>query len=152
LGGWYLGDVGPAGEFGSGLYTFPPATRLPAGGVLVITRQASDMNGASPDLEFLIDALRDAPEVPNMCPAGDWEGFGFALGNAGDQVLLLAPDGTPIDVLAYGTGLYPGVISHPGVDAAGHSLERRPAIYDSDDCGQDFFDRYPPDPGAVTPP
>ena len=151
LTGWYLGDVSPAGEFGSGLYTFPPGTRMPAGGILIITRQASDVVGVTPDLEFLVDPLRDDPDVPNMCPAGDWEGFGFALGNAGDEVLLLAPDGTPVDVLTYGAGHYPGVVPHPGVSAAGHSLERRPAIYDSDDCSQDFFDRYPPDPGAVSP-
>ena len=150
LTGWRLGDVGPAGEYGSGLYAFPVGTRLPAGGVIVVARQAQDLAGYTPDFEFLIDALRDDPNVPNMTPAGSWDGFGFALGNTGDEVILLDAAGNPIDVLVYGSGSFPGVIAHPGVSASNHSLERRPAIYDTDDCSQDFFDRYPPEPGEVS--
>jgi hypothetical protein len=85
-----------------------------------------------------------------MVPAGGWEGFGFALGNAGDQVILLNAAAAPVDALAYGTATYPGVVPHPGVSGSGRSLERRPAIYDTNDCSQDFFERYPPDPGAVS--
>ena len=88
--------------------------------------------------------------VPNMVPAGSWDGFGFALGNAGDEVILLDAMAAPVDALVYGAGEAVGVIPHPGVSASGHSLERRPAIYDTDDCSQDFFDRNPPDPGAVS--
>lgn len=150
LSGWYLGDVGPAGEFGSGLYTFPAGTTLPAGGVILIARQAEDMIGFTPSFELLMDPGRDDPQVPNMAPAGSWAGFGFALGNAGDEVLLLDATATPIDALVYGAGSYPGVIPHPGVSAAGRSLERRPAIYDNDDCSQDFTERNPPDPGHVS--
>ena len=62
---------------------------------------------------------------------------------------LLDAQATPVDVLVYGGGRYPGVTPHPGVSASGHSLERRPAIYDTDDCSHDFFDRNPPDPGSV---
>ena len=149
LAGWYLGDTGPAGEFGSGLYAFPLGTLVPAGGVILITRQAADAMGCSPDLEFLVDPLRDAPDVPNMIPAGSWDGFGFALGNTGDEVILLDSAMDLVDALAYGSGSCAGVIPHPGVAASGHSLERRPAIYDTNDCSQDFFDRYPPDPGQV---
>jgi len=87
--------------------------------------------------------------VPNMVPAGTWDGFGFALGNEGDEVILLDAAESPVDVLVYGTGAYPGVIPHPGVSAQGHSLERRPADRDTDDCSADFFDRYPPTPGVV---
>jgi hypothetical protein len=150
LSGWHLGDVGPMGEFGSGLYAFPPGTILPAGGVILVARQAQDVIGFIPDLEFLIDSKRDDPDVPNMVPAGDWEGFGFALGNDGDEVLLLDSTMAPVDVLVYGAGVYTGVIPHPGVSAPGHTLERRPAIYDTDDCSADFFDRYPPNPGTVS--
>ena len=84
-----------------------------------------------------------------MVPAGAWDGFGFALGNAGDEVILLDGSLGPVDVVVYGAGSYPGVTAHPGVNRADHSLERRPAIYDTDDCAYDFVDRYPPDPGAV---
>jgi uncharacterized repeat protein (TIGR01451 family) len=149
LAGWYLGDVGPGGEFGSGLYTFPPGTLLAPGAVLLVARQAADTVGLAPDLEFLIDPLRDTTEVPNMHPAGNWEGFGLALGNGGDEVILLDEAGEGVDVLVYGAGQYPDVVPHPGVGQAGHSLERRPAGYDTNDCSQDFVERYPPAPGAV---
>jgi phosphatidylserine/phosphatidylglycerophosphate/cardiolipin synthase-like enzyme len=151
LSGWLLGDVGPAGEYGSGLYAFPEGTVLPAGATLLIARQAQDVVTFVPDLEFLIDVWRDEAAVPNMVPAGSWDGFGFALGNTGDEMLLLDRSAQLVDGLVYGVGAYPGIIPHPGVEGSGHSLERRPAIYDSDDCSRDFFDRYPPDPGAVSP-
>ena len=91
LSGWLLGDVGPTGEFGSGLYAFPDGTDLSAGDVLLIARQAADTVGFSPDLEFLIDPRRNDPEIADMLPAGNWDGFGLALGNAGDEVILLKP-------------------------------------------------------------
>jgi len=150
LSGWRLGDVGPAGECGSGLYTFPAGAALPPGGAIVVARQAADVIGFTPDFEFVIDLLRNDPAVPDMNPAGAWEGFGFALGNAGDEVILLDAGAAPVDALVYGSGSYPGVAAHPGVSAAGHSLERRPAIYDTDDCSADFVERYPPEPGQVS--
>ncbi|MCX7681815.1 MAG: lamin tail domain-containing protein, partial [Anaerolineae bacterium] len=148
LSGWYLGDVGPGGEYGSGLYRFPAGAVLPPGGVIVIAQQAADV-GFRPDFEFLLDMYRDDAGVPNMVPAGNWGGFGFALGNEGDEVLLLNAEGAAVDVVVYGQGTYPGVIPHPGGVNAGHSLERRPPEQDTDDCSRDFFDRYPPTPRSL---
>ncbi|HDQ71193.1 MAG TPA: DUF11 domain-containing protein [Chloroflexi bacterium] len=148
LSGWYLGDVGPGGEYGSGLYRFPPGSMLLAEQVIVVAQQAADVY-FTPDYEFLIDPHRDDPSVPNMIAAGSWDGFGFALGNAGDEVLLLDANAAVVDVVVYGAGHYPGVIAHPGVEEQGHSLERRPPRQDTDDCSLDFFDRYPPTPGLL---
>jgi len=148
LSGWSIGDVGPGGEYGSGLYRFPPGATLVAEGVIVLAHQAADV-AFTPDYEFLIDPHRDDPSVPNMRPAGSWDGFGLALGNPGDEVLLLDASGTPVDVVTWGTGTYPGVVPHPGGLDQGHSLERRPPREDTDDCSRDFFDRYPPTPGAL---
>jgi hypothetical protein len=148
ISGWRLGDVGPAGEYGSGLYRFPSGAVLPAGGVIVVAQQATDVS-FTPDYEFLIDPYRNDPAVPDMVPAGTWEGFGFALGNPGDEVLLLDATGAAVDVVTYGTGSYPDVVPHPGVVDQGHSLERRPPERDTDDCSQDFFDRTPPTPGVL---
>jgi hypothetical protein len=148
LSGWYLGDVGPKGEYGSGLYRFPTGVALPAGGVIVVAQQAADVDFA-PDYEFLIDPKRNDPSVPDMVSAGKWDGFGFALGNAGDEVLLLDASGAAIDVVVYGAGSFPGVIPHPGVASQGSSLERYPPEWDSDDCSQDLFECYPPTPGAL---
>ena len=148
LSGWYLGDVGLAGEYGSGLYRFPQGTVLPAGGVIVIAQQAAD-SAFMPDFEFLVDKNRDDPTVPNMTRAGSWDGFGFALGNDGDEVLLLDAEGQPVDVITYGDGSYPGITPHPGVSGSGRSLERRPPEGDTDDCSADFYDRFPATPGEL---
>ena len=64
-------------------------------------------------------------------------------------MLLLDATRAPVDVVTYGTGSYPGMTPHPGVSDQGHSLERRPPKQDTDDCGQDFFDRVPPTPGEL---
>jgi hypothetical protein len=67
---WYLGDIGPAGEFGSGLHQFPQGTVLPAGSVVVIAQpQAADI-GFTPDFEFLVEPNRDDLAVANMVHAG----------------------------------------------------------------------------------
>jgi phosphatidylserine/phosphatidylglycerophosphate/cardiolipin synthase-like enzyme len=145
---WHLGDVGPVGEYGSGLYRFPNGAVLVAEGVILVAHQADDVI-FTPDYEFLIDPNRDDPSVPNMVPAGSWDGFGLALGNTGDEVLLLDANETPVDVVTYGAGDYPGVVPHPGVVDQGHSLERRPPREDTDDCGGDFWDRYPSTPGTL---
>jgi hypothetical protein len=148
LSGWYLGDCGLDGEYGSGLYQFPDGALLPAGGVIVIAQQAADI-GFTPDYEFLVDGERDDATVPNMEPAGSWDGFGLALGNDGDEVLLLDSSGEPVDVVVYAGGAYAGVVAHPGVSESGRSLERRPPETDTDDCSVDFFDRFPPTPGQL---
>ncbi|MGD2176584.1 MAG: lamin tail domain-containing protein [Anaerolineae bacterium] len=151
LSGWYLGDVGPAGEYGSGLYRFPNGAISVAEGVIVVAHQANDV-AFTPDYEFLIDPNRDDPAVRNMSPAGSWDGFGLALGNGGDEVLLLDGSGAAVDVMAYGGGDYSGVIPHPGVSDQGRSLERRPPRADTDDCSQDFLERYPTTPGTLPSP
>ena len=86
--------------------------------------------------------------VPDMLRTSWGEGE-CALGNSGDEVLLLDAARQVVDVLAYGTGSYPGVSSFTHVDQVynGNSLERWPANRDSNDCGRDFRVRYMPEPG-----
>lgn len=153
LSGWYLGDmVAEVGalldEWGEGMYRFPAGSVLPAGGVVVVAQQAADV-GFAPDYEFLLDANRDAPGVPNMVRVDPGTGDGVALHNDGDEVVLRDAEGAVVDVVTYGGGTFSGTVSHPGVVNPGHSLERRPPERDTGDCSQDFLDRYPPTPGAL---
>lgn len=153
LEGWSLGDAVSDGEYASGRYLFPGGAVLPPGGVIVVAQQAADVAPLVPNFEFLLDPNRDLITVTNMVPISPtWEGFGLELGNPGDEVLLRDAAGRLVDALVWGTGNYTatGVLPHPGVSIGGHSLERRPAMYDTDDCSRDFFDRYPPDPGRVS--
>jgi hypothetical protein len=64
-------------------------------------------------------------------------------------MILLDATGKPVDAVVWGTGTYPGVVPHPGVSAPDHSLERRPADQDTDDCSKDLQDRTPPTPGEL---
>lgn len=154
ISGWSLGDAVADGEYGSGRYLFPANTVLRAGQVIVIAQQAADVAPLRPDFEFLIDPNRDLVTVTNMIAVTPtWDGFGLALGNEGDEVILRDGAGNLVDAVVWGTGNYTdtGVLRpHPGVSVAAHSLERRPAMYDTNDCSRDFVDRYPPEPGKVS--
>ncbi len=150
LSGWYVGDAVNAGDY-ERLYRFPAGASIPAGGTLVIARQAAAYQALNypgkptPDWELL-----DSNAVPNLSPS-DFGTGEFALGNAGDEVLLLDAAMRPVDVLVYGTGSYPGVVSFGDVGSlyAGNSLERWPANRDSNDCARDFRSRSVPQPGVV---
>jgi hypothetical protein len=153
LSGWYLGDmVAEVGalpdEWGEGMYRFPAGSILPAGGVVVVAQQAADVS-FTPDYEFLLDANRDSPGVPNMVRVDPGGGDGVVLHNEGDEAVLRDADGAVVDVVTYGGGIFPDVVPHPGVVNPGHSLERRPPERDTGDCAQDFLDRYPPTPDAL---
>ena len=148
ISGWSLGDAVADGEFGSGRYLFPTGTVLQPAGIIVIAQQAADVT-FTPNLEFLTDPNRDDLTVPNMLPAAAWDGFGLALSNTGDHVILRDMTGQVVDVVVWGGSSYPGTLPHPGVVASDHSLERRPAYKDTNDCAADFVDRTPPTPGKV---
>jgi hypothetical protein len=150
IGGWLLGDAVRAEDY-ERLHAFPAGTQIQAGGILVIARRATAYTAVGyaskpvPDFE-----LSNSSDVPDLRPT-HWGTGEFALGNAGDEVLLLGPEMQVVDVLAYGTGSYPGVVSFGDVEGIfnGNSLERWPANRDSDDCRRDFRVRYVPDPGQV---
>ena len=153
LSGWYLGDITTdvsslPDDCGDGMYRFPTGAVLPAGGLIVVAQQAADA-GFTPDYEFLIDPHRDTAGVPNLVRVDPGTCDGLALTNTGDEIVLRDNSGAAVDVVVYGGGDFSGIVPHPGEINAGHSLERRPPERDSDDCSQDFFDRYPPTPGTL---
>jgi hypothetical protein len=153
LSSWSLGDALTDGEYGAGRYLFPSGTVLQPGRVIVIAQQAVSVT-FKPDFEFVIDSNLDDPTVPNMTPAGSWSGFGFALGNASDKVILRDTTGKIVDAVAWGTcsaNCVPDVVPYPLPTplTSGHSLERYPVYRDTGDCSVDFRDQPSPTPGRV---
>lgn len=150
IGGWYLGDAVRQADY-ERLYSFPPGTSIASKGTLVVARTAMAYQSVGyagkpvPDLEW-----NDSNQVPEM-RLTSWGDGDFALGNTGDEVLLLDPSARAVDVLVYGTGRYRGVVTFGDVSTVynGSSLERWPANRDSNDCSHDFRVRYDPDPGQV---
>lgn len=141
-----LGDAQVRGAF-EGMFKFPAGTVLGPRGVLVVAQSAvvfSQIYGLFPDFEF----TNTSPTVPDMIPYIAWSNGQFALANNGDEVLLLNEADQAVDVLVYGDGSYPGVVPH-GLIPTGHSLERYPSWWDTDNCALDFRDRFPPGPGSL---
>ncbi len=140
LSNYKIGDAVTADDFES-MYQFPAGTVIQAGGVMVIAYDGSQV----PEADF---EMFNNSAVPDMIKTGwgtgDWE-----LRNAGDQVVLLGPDNAAVDAVVYGDATFPGVMPHPGVSIFTHSLERRPAMYDTDDCSLDFRALPAPSPGQV---
>ncbi|HQE92741.1 MAG TPA: lamin tail domain-containing protein [Anaerolineae bacterium] len=153
LAGWSLGDAINAGDYGDGRYLFPPEASLLPRQVIVVAACASQFAaryGFNPAYEW----TDCDPLVPDMRPDGAWEGFGIALGNASDEVLLLDTTVTIVDSAAWGGAPRAGVIPFPiDVDSAFPSdatLKRYPPAYDRNDCSRDFYISYQPSPGLVS--
>ena len=116
---------------------FPAGTAIAPSGILVVAKNATSyfgFYGENPDLEF----SETDPLVPNMQPYQGWATTNVNLANEGDEVLIISPDLTVIDVLTYGTATYPGVIPHAVVSESS-TLERCPPELDTDDCSVDFI-------------
>ncbi len=143
LSGYKIGDEETAGG-GEGMFEFPAGAVLAPGDRIVVALQATGfaaLYGFSPDYE-----VQDTdPAVPDLQPYAVWAGGTIAMGNTGDEVLLLNGADQVIDAVTYENGSFPGVTPHPGV-STGHSLERSPADQDTDDCAADFIDQPVPNP------
>lgn len=114
-----------------------PAFTLPAGGFVVIAGSREAFLADYPDFAGLIIELGDAE-------------LGNGLNNAGDALVLYDPVGRPVDALSYGDDTSVFATPCPLV-AAGHSLEREPAGWDTDRA-EDFVERETPSPGGTPAP
>jgi len=151
IGGWTLGDAIHMKDYGDGRVAFPTGTHLLRGQVIVAAACATDFcaaYGFNPTCEWVdCDAA-----VPDMTPVAHWEGFGIALGNTKDEVLLMDAGGGLVDSAAWGGKSRAGVM--PFIDfeppfPRGSSLKRYPPDNDRDECGRDFYVSYYPSPGLV---
>ena len=143
-----IGDA-QSGDVFEGMYRFPPGAALPPQQTLVLASSAAAFRAAHPGLVPDFEFYATDPSVPDLAPDPLWGTGEWHLSNEGDEVLLLDAGLTPLDVVVYGNGIYPGVEAHPGVSLSTHSLERFPYAYDTDNCAVDFRDSAFPNPGEL---
>jgi uncharacterized repeat protein (TIGR01451 family) len=161
IAGWTLGDASAAGDYGDGRYVFPEDAELLPRQVMVVAQCAqrfAEAQGQNPQYELAIcpEGYGNDEAVPDLAPAGTWDGFGLALGNVADEVLLTESDGVIVDSVAWGGEQRVGVAPYP-IDAGDTfpwdvALKRYPPDTDSDHCGDDFYISYNPSPGYVAAP
>ncbi|MBM3136207.1 MAG: lamin tail domain-containing protein, partial [Chloroflexi bacterium] len=128
LSGWTLAD-------NTVTETLPTLT-LPPGAFAVVAGRVASFAVNFPGFGGLIVEMPDGT-------------IGNGLGNTGDRLLLRDSRGVLIDALSYGDNTSVFDPPCPAV-AAGHSLERRPAGYDTDRAS-DFVDNPSPSPGQGLP-
>src|SRR5437867_6696587 len=90
--GWSLTD-------GEGTATFPLDSILPAGGRLLVTRNATS---------YAEDTLEAADFTLGAGDAREMEGDALRLADAGEEVLLIDRSGAVVDVYAWGDSSYVG--------------------------------------------
>lgn len=152
IAGWALGDAINTGDYGDGRYAFPAGAQLLHSQVIVVAACAADFSAAhgfNPAYEW----TDCDPVVPNLTPVASWDGFGIALGNESDELLLLDEGGALVDSAAWGGTFRAGVIPFTDFVApfpSGASLKRYPPGTDRDDCSRDFYVSYSPSPGQVS--
>ncbi len=168
--GWTIGDAINCDDYGDGLYAFPAGAQFLKGQVIVVAACATPFArtyGFNPSYEW----TACDPSVPDLIPVGSWAGFGLALGNAQDEVLLRRPPpglsaaevveqptciiaGLLVDSVAWGGEPRADVIPFPmepeDTFPWGASLKRYPPSTDRNDCSRDFYASWSPSPGRVT--
>jgi len=146
---WSLSDAVNMDDF-EDLRRFPPGAIIqPESSLVVATTAAAFLTafGAFPDFE-VVDSDPAVPELIDDPAWGDPAAL-FQLGNTGDEVLLRDPAGVVIDVVAYGAGGFPGVISCALLTPPNQSLERFPFWLDTNDCRKDFREWPFPSPNHL---
>lgn len=129
---------------------FPAGVQIAPGEALVIATAATSFNaeyGFNPDFEIL-DTDPLVPDMIDDLAWGDPNTF-LRLGNSGDEIILRDPNNQVVDAIAYGTGLFPGVVSCNVAATSNISLERYPYWVDRDDCLVDFREWAFPNPGTL---
>ena len=132
-----------------GMLRFPAGASIPSGGFVVVARNGiafEDRYGFPPDFE-VIDSGSTAPE---MIAYIDWGSVNLALGNPGDEVLLLDGLDQVIDAISYGDSNWAFDPPCPVV-TEGHSLERYPPGEDTDSA-LDWRNQASPSPGQTPSP
>jgi MYXO-CTERM domain-containing protein len=130
-----------------GMFAFPAGATLAAGATYVVARSGAAYQtffGKAPDAELPPGA---SMAVPDMTAFLAWTGGvagAMSLTNTGDELLVLDPSNTILDVAVFGNGAYAGVnafMPAPGTDQV---LTRDAQSHDTDDCAVDFVNAGQP--------
>ncbi|MHA1304959.1 MAG: phospholipase D-like domain-containing protein, partial [Candidatus Heimdallarchaeaceae archaeon] len=116
-------------------YKIPEGTEIKAGKILI----------------FAHDSATFISEMSDLGITGVSADYGLGdlyLANTGDEVILLDPEETMVDAVAWGSGSVTGVVSWSGSSSEEETLQRVPANQDTDDCSVDFESKAPT-PGTV---
>lgn len=134
LAGYAVGDEETVDQ-GEGMFSFPAGTVLAAGATFVAA-----LNGAAFDAAYGRPAdgeFSSTDATPNMVRLTTWVlPSGTVNLAAGDEVLVLGPGHTILDVITWGSGVYPGVtdLAAAPTDVVAY---RDPDTLDTD-RGEDF--------------
>ena len=114
---------------------FLPLVIVPAKGFAVVAGSIDHFESDYPDFSGILAAMADGT-------------LGNGLANTGDSLVVRDASGREIDAISYGEDQ---TIFDPAcpLPPAGHSLEREPAGYDTDQAG-DFVEQETPSPGRAT--
>jgi hypothetical protein len=144
-----LGDAVNRSDF-EDVRRFPIGTVMAPGATLVVATSATAFQAAygfSPTFE-VVDSDPAVSDLIDDVTWGDPAAL-LQLGNSGDEVILRNSVDQVIDVITYGSGVYPGLVACALVAAGNHSLERFPYWRDTDNCAFDFRDWPFPNPGSL---
>lgn len=139
LGGFKLGDEEtPDGN--EGMLSFPAAMLAPGASFTMARAGAAYQAffGQPPNAELPPGASMAVPDMSPFLPWTAGAAGTFALNNPGDELLILDPSNTLIDVATYGTGAYPGVTPFTPAPGTDDVLSRGPMSADTDACQVDF--------------
>ncbi|MCP4362139.1 MAG: hypothetical protein GY796_29375 [Chloroflexi bacterium] len=149
IGRYSLGDAVNHSDF-EDVRRFPDDTMINPGETLIIATTATAFfseYGLNPDFEIVNSDSLVADLLDDMV-WGDPNAI-LQLGNSGDEVILRDTNNQVVDVVTYGDGSYPGIISCNLVASSNISLERFPYWQDTDNCLVDFREWPFPNPGSL---
>lgn len=149
LSNYGIGDAVQPTDF-EDVRRFPAGTLLAPGETIVVATAATAFEtefNLLPDFEI----LSTDPGVPDLIDDPAWGDPAALLqmANGGDEVILRDGSDQVVDVITYGSGSFPGIVSCDLVSAANTTLERYPYWRDSDSCADDFRPWPFPNPGDL---
>jgi len=153
LAGYKIGDEETPGG-SEGMYSFPAEAMIPAGGLIIVARNAAAFQirfGTLPDFELRASGsgYTDTATVPNLERYRTWGRGEWALSNTGDEILLLGPRDELVDAVAYKGGNFAALKLAGRASAPAPRSLQRVEILDSDDMTADFVVDNP-NPGWLT--